>query len=200
MIAQNIKAILGEELALQLETALQGKGKDGKDVDLVVGNDGSFVPAEKYSNAQMQALGAEKALQAAVETIKTVGGTGNVETFLQDIAAVKATIETQQQSHEKEKNSLLKKASIKMALAGQVHDPVDILERLDLEQVELDERGDLQNGWESQLQGLRQSKPYLFLEKQASAEPRLQGAKPAQANPAANEQPQQNKNEGPVFF
>ena len=48
MIIEGIKNLLGEDLTKQVETALKGKGKDGKDVDLVIGNDGSFVPAEKY--------------------------------------------------------------------------------------------------------------------------------------------------------
>lgn len=47
MIIEGIRNLLGEDLAKQVETALKGKGKDGKDVDLVVGNDGTFVPAEK---------------------------------------------------------------------------------------------------------------------------------------------------------
>ena len=46
MIIESVKTILGEELSAQVETALKGKGKDGKDLDLVVGNDGSYVPAD----------------------------------------------------------------------------------------------------------------------------------------------------------
>lgn len=46
MIIEGIRNLLGEDLAKQVEAALKGKGKDGKDVDLVIGNDGTFVPAE----------------------------------------------------------------------------------------------------------------------------------------------------------
>ena len=46
MIIEGIKSLLGDELSAQVEAALKGKGKDGKDVDLVIGNDGSFVPAD----------------------------------------------------------------------------------------------------------------------------------------------------------
>ena len=46
MILESIRSLLGAELTAQVENALKGKGKDGKDVDLVVGNDGSFVPAD----------------------------------------------------------------------------------------------------------------------------------------------------------
>ena len=44
---EKIKELLGEELAGQVESALKGKGKDGRDIELVIGNDGSYVPAEK---------------------------------------------------------------------------------------------------------------------------------------------------------
>lgn len=59
MILETIKNLLGEELTKQVETALKGKGKDGKDVDLVIGNDGSYVPATKFDE--------EKKLRAAAE-------------------------------------------------------------------------------------------------------------------------------------
>ena len=51
MITESVKTILGADLSNQVEAALKGKGKDGKDVDLVVGNDGTFVPADKYNGA-----------------------------------------------------------------------------------------------------------------------------------------------------
>ena len=63
MIIEGIKSLLGDELAAQVEAALQGKGKDGKDVDLVIGNDGSFVPADKYNGANSGKTSAENALK-----------------------------------------------------------------------------------------------------------------------------------------
>ena len=54
MITESVKNILGEDLTSQVEAALKGKGKDGKDVDLVVGNDGTFVPAEKVQRGQQR--------------------------------------------------------------------------------------------------------------------------------------------------
>ena len=35
MITESVKTILGADLSNQVEAALKGKGKDGKDVDLV---------------------------------------------------------------------------------------------------------------------------------------------------------------------
>ena len=74
MIIEGIRNLLGEDLAKQVEAALKGKGKDGKDVDLVIGNDGTFVPAEKYNGANSGKASAENALKAAAEALKAVGG------------------------------------------------------------------------------------------------------------------------------
>lgn len=59
MIIETIKTLLGEELSAKVEAALKGKGKDGKDVDLGISNDGSLVPASKHEE--------EKRLRAAAE-------------------------------------------------------------------------------------------------------------------------------------
>ena len=77
MITESVKTILGEDLSNQVEAALKGKGKDGKDVDLVVGNDGTFVPAEKYNGANSGKNSAENALKAAAEALKAIGGSGD---------------------------------------------------------------------------------------------------------------------------
>ena len=74
MISESIKTLLGDELTAQVETALKGKGKDGKDVDLVVGNDGTFVPADKYDGEKRRATSAENALKKAAEAVKDLGG------------------------------------------------------------------------------------------------------------------------------
>lgn len=63
MILETIKNLLGEELTTQVETALKGKGKDGKDIDIVVGNDGSYVPAAKYNEEKSLRATAEQAVK-----------------------------------------------------------------------------------------------------------------------------------------
>lgn len=84
MIIEGIKNLLGEDLTKQVETALKGKGKDGKDVDLVIGNDGSFVPAEKYNGANSGKTSAENALKAAAEALKAIGGSGDPAKIAED--------------------------------------------------------------------------------------------------------------------
>ena len=71
---EKIKELLGEELAGQVEAALKGKGKDGRDIDLVIGNDGSYVPAEKVETERQARTSAETALRNAAAALKGVGG------------------------------------------------------------------------------------------------------------------------------
>lgn len=94
MIFESIKTLLGDELTAQVETALKGKGKDGKDVDLVVGNDGTFVPADKYEGEKRRATSAENALKKAAEAVKDLGGSGDPTKLEEDAGKAKTTIET----------------------------------------------------------------------------------------------------------
>ncbi len=83
MITEGIRTALGEELAKQVEEALKGKGKgkDGKDLDLVIGNDGSYVPADKFNTATSGKSTAEAALKAAAEALKEIGGRRPAKNF-----------------------------------------------------------------------------------------------------------------------
>lgn len=49
----SLKEILGEELYNKVTAALKGKGKDGKDVELLI-NDGTFIPKEKFDAVNTQ--------------------------------------------------------------------------------------------------------------------------------------------------
>lgn len=102
MILESIRSLLGAELTAQVENALKGKGKDGKDVDLVVGNDGSFVPADKYEGEKRRAASAENALKKAAEAVKDLGGSGDPAKLEEDAGKAKTTIETLKSDHKRE--------------------------------------------------------------------------------------------------
>ena len=102
MITESVKTILGADLSNQVEAALKGKGKDGKDVDLVVGNDGTFVPADKYNGANSGKTSAENALKAAAEALKAIGGSGDPAKIADDVKTAQTTLETLRTNHQKE--------------------------------------------------------------------------------------------------
>lgn len=194
MIHDSIKTILGEDLTKQVEEALKGKGKDGKDVDLVVGNDGTFVPADKFDAAKNQSTSAEKALKAAADALKAIGGSGDPAKIADDVKTAQDTISTLQTNHTTEIKKIQKNTALKLALAGQVHDPADIISALDFEKIDVDDSGNLKTDLESLVKPIRDSKPYLF--KEQNQNPDIKGAKPAEPNTP----PAQTPATGPVIF
>lgn len=194
MIHESIKKLLGEDLTKQVEEALKGKGKDGKDVDLVIGNDGSYVPADKYEALKSQSASAEKALKAAADALKAIGGSGDPSKIADDVKAAQDTIKNLQDNHAAEIKKIQKNTALRLALAGQAHDPADIISLLDLEKIEVDESGNLKSDLESLIKPIKETKPYLFKEQEQA--PEIKGAKPA--DPGA--QPTPDAPAGPVIF
>lgn len=197
MITESVKTMLGPELAAQVETALKGKGKDGKDVDLVVGNDGSFVPAEKFNGANSGKTSAENALKAAAEALKAIGGSGDPAKIAEDVKTAQATIDTLRTDHQNEIAKIQKTTALRLALAGKAHDPADIISLLDLGKIDVDASGSLKTDLDGLLKPLQESKPYLFKTQEPSKEPDIKGAKPA--DPGARQEPTAKAN-GPVVI
>lgn len=194
MIHESIKKLLGEDLTKQVEEALKGKGKDGKDVDLVIGNDGSYVPADKYEALKSQSASAEKALKAAADALKAIGGSGDPAKIADDVKAAQDTIKNLQDNHAAEIKKIQKNTALRLALAGQAHDPADIISLLDLEKIDVDESGNLKSDLKSLIEPIKETKPYLFREQEQA--PEIKGAKPA--DPGA--QPTPDAPAGPVIF
>ena len=196
MITESVKTILGADLSNQVEAALKGKGKDGKDVDLVVGNDGTFVPADKYNGANSGKTSAENALKAAAEALKAIGGSGDPAKIADDVKTAQTPLETLRTNHQKEITKIQKNTALRMALANQAHDPADIISLLDLDKIEVDAAGTLKTDLDGRLQPLQESMAYLF-KRQAPANPDIKGAKPA--DPGARQEPAA-KVDGPVVI
>lgn len=197
MINEGIKTLLGEDLTKQVEEKLKGKGKDGKDVDLVIGNDGSFVPAEKYNGANSGKTSAENALKAAAEALKAIGGSGDPAKIADDVKNAQTTISNLQTTHDAEIKKINKNAALRMALNGKVHDPSDIIGLLDLEKIEVSDDGSLKTDLETMLKPIKESKAYLFKEESKPGAPDIKGAKPAE--PGTPGQPAL-KTDGPVVI
>lgn len=196
MITESVKTILGAGLSNQVEAALKGKGKDGKDVDLVVGNDGTFVPADKYNGANSGKTSAENTLKAAAEALKAIGGSGDPAKIADDVKTAQTTLETLRTNHQKEITRIQKNTALRMALANQAHDPADIISLLDLDKIEVDAAGALKTDLDGLLKPLKESKAYLF-KSQDPANPDIKGAKPA--DPGARQEPAA-KVDGPVVI
>lgn len=198
MIHETIKNALGADLTAQVENALKGKGKDGKDLDLVVGNDGSFVPAEKYNGANTGKTSAENALKAAAEALKAIGGSGDPAKIADDVKKAQETISTLQTNHTAELAKIQKSTALKLGLAGMAHDPADVIALLNMDQVEVDDAGNLKTKLDDLIKPIRESKPYLFKEAEP-ANPDIKGAKPADVGQQKNNN-QPKAADGPVIM
>jgi len=194
MIAESIKKLLGEELTQKVEEALKGKGKDGKDIDIVVGNDGSYVPAVKHDEVKGQASSAEAALKAAAEALKAIGGSGDPTKIATDVETAKTTIADLQTKHKNEMAKIQKTTALKLALSDSVYDPEDIISRLELDKIEVDDNGSLKTKVDDLIKPIKESKPYLFKETpkpHETAPPTIKGAIPAEPG-----KPDPNQNAG----
>ena len=180
LVAESIKTALGTELTAKVEEALKGKGKDGKDLELVVGNDGTFVPAHKFDTEKTRADNAERALKSAADGLKNIGGSGDTTKIADDLKAAQENLTTLQENHKKEIAKLQKNNAVKAALAGKVYDPADILALLEMDKIEVDDNGTLKTDLEGMLKPIKENKAYLFKGEGAGGT-QVTGAKPAGA-------------------
>lgn len=179
---EKIKELLGEELAGQVETALKGKGKDGRDIDLVIGNDGSYVPAEKLETERQARTSAETALKNAAAALKGVGGSGDPAKIADDVAAAQQKLTDLESGYKKELAGIKRTAAVKLGLAGKVHDPEDIIPLLEMDKIELDDAGNLKAPIDELVKSIKEQKPYLFVEDKPTGTggtPTIKGTKPA---------------------
>lgn len=188
MISEKIKSLLGEDLTAQVEAALKGKGENGKEYDLIVTNDGSYVPAEKYNGANSGKISAERALKAAAEALKAIGGSGDPDKIADDVKTAQTTIDNLRADHQKEIAKIQKNTALRMALADKAHDPADIISLLDVDKIEVDDSGALKTDLDGLLKPLKESKAYLFKTQEPEKNPKIKGAQPAEPGAAKKQQ------------
>ena len=179
---EKIKELLGEELAGQVEAALKGKGKDGRDIDLVIGNDGSYVPAEKLETERQARTSAETALKNAAAALKGVGGSGDPAKIADDVVAAQQKISTLEANYKAELNTIRRTSALKVELTGKAHDPKDIIPLLEMDKIELDDAGNLKAPIDELVKSIKEQKPYLFVEDKPTGTggtPTIKGTKPA---------------------
>lgn len=178
MIIESIKMLLGEDLAKQVEAALKGKGDGGKDVDLVVGNDGSYLPKVKFDEEHDRWKAADqlaKDNKKLLDELKAAGDPAQLKTDLDNAqkAAKAAADKHAADMAEKDLNF-----AIRSSIAD-AHDPTLVAGLVDKTKLKLLDDGKVA-GLDDVLKGLRTEKPFLF-KAPGDGKPSLDGAKPAPA-------------------
>ncbi|TPG75596.1 hypothetical protein EEL32_24010 [Brevibacillus laterosporus] len=110
------------------------------------------------------------------ELKKSAGDNEDLKKQIEDLQSDNKTKDEQYQTKIKE---MQVSTAIKLALTGEAHDPELIASLLDKSKIEINEDGTLKGGLEDQIQALRESKAFLFAEKQEDKGFQFKGARPA---------------------
>lgn len=157
----DLKELLGEELFGQVSAALKGKGKEGKDIDLII-NDGNYIPRSKFNEVNEKVKSLEGEITTRDEQLKTLGekAKGNEELTKQITALTEANTKTKTEYEAKLKDITLNTA-IEKALTANQAKYVDLLTgKIDKSKLVLD--GEKVVGLDEQIGTLKETFKDLF--------------------------------------
>jgi len=152
----DLKEILGEELATQIEGVIKEKG-----VNLIVDNKEkpNFIPKSRFD----EVIGSKNELKTQVgelsselESLKK-SAKGNDEL----VAKIEELQKSNTEAEARYNKNILENAIKMKAIHEKAKDPSDLSKFLDYENLSLDENGEVK-GLEEQIAGLKESKTYLF--------------------------------------
>ena len=152
--------------------------------------------AKRQEDAKAAALEREqlresvKNYEAQLASLKQ--GNGDAEALKVQIAQLEADNKAKAGEYQKSLEAQRVQAAVRLALLSREHRPHDaeiVAGLIDLERIELDERGNIKRGLDKQLEALEEKRPFLF--DQGTKTPT--GAKPFVPNPASN--PEEKKQE-----
>lgn len=136
-----------------------------------------FIPKPRFDEVNTAKKAAEDTLKERdkqLEELKKTAGTS--EEQKKQIEALQADNKAAKEKYEADLKDLQRSTAVKLALAGEAHDPDIVASLIDKSKIELDESGAVKGGLEDQIKGLRESKAFLFAEK--SEKPKFKGATP----------------------
>ncbi|MEK5235455.1 phage scaffolding protein [Paenibacillus sp. FSL L8-0470] len=137
-----------------------------------------FVPKSQYndvSEAKKQAEKDRDKVSGQLEDLKK--SAGDNETLKAEITRLQDENKTAKTDYETKVKDLQLSTALKLALAGEAHDPDIVAGLLDKTRIELDDSGTVKGGLEDQVKALRESKGFLFAEKQENKGPTFKGFK-----------------------
>ena len=152
--------------------------------------------AKRQEDAKAAALEREqlresvKNYEAQLASLKQ--GNGDAEALKVQIAQLEADNKAKAGEYQKSLEAQRVQAAVRLALLSREHRPHDaeiVAGLIDLERIELDERGNIKRGLDKQLEALEEKRPFLF--DQGTKTPT--GAKPFAPNPASK--PEEKKQE-----
>lgn len=155
-----------------------------------------FVPKARFDEVNEAKKQAESGIAERDKQIADLGKTAGLsEEFKMQIETLQGENKAAKEKYEADMKALRIDTALKLSLSGQVHDPDIVAGLLDKTKIELNEDGSVKGGLEEQVTGLRDSKAFLFVQKE-EGKPAFKGAKPAEGTPggqSGNEKPNYGK-------
>ena len=144
----------------------------------------NFVAKADFNGVKAELKAAKEAVSARDGQLEELRkSSGDLDALKAQITELQAANQQEAEAHEAELNRLRKGAALQLALGDSVYDPSDIIARLDLDKVELDEKGGLKTGLDTLIAPIREEKPYLFKPDKAPDKPVIHGIRPADPTP-----------------
>lgn len=169
----DLKELLGEELYNQVIAKAGDKHK------IAIVTDGAWIPKDKFNEVNESKKKLEGDLS---ERDKQLAGlkkdAGDNEALKEQIDKLQQTNKEAADKYAADMKELQLSTALKLALAGEAHDPGIVSSLLDKSIIEINEDGSIKSGLDDQIKGLRESKAFLFVEKQETSKPAFRGAKP----------------------
>jgi len=139
-----------------------------------------FVPKHRFDevNEAKKQL-AEQLAERDNQLSQLKKAAGDNEELRKQIETLQAENKAKEQEFQTRLRDMAITTAIKLAVAGEAHDPDLVVSLIDKSKVEVDEQGNIKSGLEDQLKTLRESKAFLFVQKQADTQGKFKGMNPA---------------------
>jgi hypothetical protein len=175
----DLKELLGEELYNQV------MAKIGDNHKIAIVSDGNWIPKDKFNEVNEARKQLEADLKERDKQLADLKkAAGDNEELKKQIEQLQAENKAAAEKYEARIQEMAITTAIKLAVVGQVHDPDLVAGLLDKSKIEIDENGNVKTGLDDQIKALRESKAFLFVEKQDKG-PQLKGATPADGRDSA---------------
>jgi len=176
----DLKELLGKDLYNQVAAKLGDKRR------IAIVSDGHWIPKEKFNEVNEAKKQAEEALKERDKQLAELKKAAeDNEKLRKQIGQLQSEIKAAAEKYMARIKEMAVTSAIRLAVASQVHDPDLVAGLLDKSKIALDDYGNVKAGLDDQIKALRESKAFLFVEKQDKG-PRFRGVAPADGREAGS--------------
>jgi len=152
----DLKELLGEDLYSQIVEKIG-------DHKIAIVSDGNWIPREKFNEVNESRKQAEAALKERDQQLEELkkASEGNAE-LLKQIEQLQQENKSKEDEYRLKIRDMAVNTAIKLAIAGQAHDPDLVAELVDVGKLEVDDDGNIKKGLDDVIKELREAKPFLF--------------------------------------